>query len=213
MDNMANKKTTTSKKEESSPSQSATTQKDLTAYFLGELKTAYWIEQHLLKAYDKLQSAANLPKVITGQGDVVDANIKKLEKVFQAMGIAPSGTKSLMATELINELNGVTKSAVKGERTINISIMLLILKIALYELATFQGLLALSKNLTEITVISILEELLAAKNKSIEVVQLAFEDTISQMRDNNEKEKITGEEIPVAAVYDSINLTGKVTKS
>ena len=210
---MVNKKTTISKKEESSPSQSATTQKDLTAYFLGELKTAYWIEQHLLKAYDKLQSITNFPKIITARGDGVDANIKKIEKVFQAVGIAPSGTKSLPVTELINELNRVTKSAVKDETTINISVMLLILKIAFYELATFQGLLALSKNLTEITVVSIQEELLTAKNKSIEAVQLAFEDMISQMRGNNEKEKITSEEIPVAAVYDSINLTGKVTKS
>ena len=209
---MVNKKTTTSKKE-GSLLLPVSTQKDLRDCFLGELKTTYWIEQQLLKRYDKLQSAANLPKVVTDQAHAtVDANIKKLEKVFQELNIAPSGTKSLVVTELINELNGATKSAVKKDRAINISVALLFLKISLYELATFQGLLTLSKNLAEATVISYLEELLATKNKSIEIIQLAFEDIAGQLRRNNEKENAE-DEIPVAAVYDSINLTGKVTKN
>lgn len=119
----------------------------LEKFFINQVKDMYYAEQQLVKALAEMQEASSteeLEDAFEDHGKQTARHIKRLEKVFKLIGIAPATKKCEAIEGLIQEARGIIKETKEGTATRDAALIIAAQKIEHYEIATYGSLLQLA---------------------------------------------------------------------
>lgn len=116
--------------------------------FLGDqLKDIYYAEQAITKALPKMQEACTTEELKEAFGDHLyqtSKQIKRLEKVFQKLGMQPEGKKCEAIDGIIKEAENIISETKEGTMTRDAALIIAAQKVEHYEIATYGGLVQLA---------------------------------------------------------------------
>ena len=119
----------------------------LQKFFSDQLKDMYYAEQELLKALPELKSAATteeLEDAIEDHTQQTRRHIKRLEKVFNMIGLRPEGKRCEAMDGLIKECKTIIRETEENTMTRDAALIIAAQKIEHYEIASYGGLVALA---------------------------------------------------------------------
>jgi ferritin-like metal-binding protein YciE len=124
----------------------------LEKFFIDQLKDIYYAEQQLLKALPEMQKACTTEELEDAFGDHLkqtERHVKRLERVFQAVGKKAEGKKCEAMDGLIKEARSIISETKEGTMTRDAALIIAAQKVEHYEIATYGGLvqLAITMNL------------------------------------------------------------------
>ena len=155
---------------------------DLRALFNEELRDIYWVENALVKAIPKMiknASSGELFDALTAHLDVTHAHVKHVERVFESVGIEPSGKKCEAMEGLIREASSLIADTEKGVVR-DAAIIAAAQKIEHYEICAYGTLCSFAKTLDEMEAIEILQQILdEEKEADITLTKIAEGDVNS----------------------------------
>lgn len=199
--NSKSKSATASKKTASSrsSSSSATASKQgsqsgemLEKFFHDSLKDIYWAEKHLTKALPKLSKAATneeLKSALNEHLTVTEEQIARLEQVFELMGKKAQAKKCEAMEGLTKEAESIIEETEEGTSTRDVGIIMAAQKVEHYEIATYGGLVQLSKTMGLTEVSDLLAQTLAEEKETDEnLTSIAENDINLQATSENEEE-------------------------
>ncbi|PWT99285.1 MAG: ferritin-like domain-containing protein [Bacteroidetes bacterium] len=154
---MKNKSTTTPKKKSASNTTNTGTrnsnissgkdvkEKDdsLEKFFLDQLKDIYYAEQKILNSLPKMQEAATTLELMYAFEDHLhqtEKHVRRLEKVFQMLGVRPEGKKCEAMDGIIREAEETIEETEEGTMTRDAALIMSAQKVEHYEIATYGGL-------------------------------------------------------------------------
>lgn len=136
--------------------------KTLEKLFLDELADMFYAENRLTKALPKMAKAAThqeLRAAFQSHLRETEAQMKKLQKVFNAFGQAAKGKKCEAMEGLIKEGNEIASDN-KGEPTINAALISAAQKVEHYEIASYGCLREWAEQLGQREAAGLLQEIL-----------------------------------------------------
>jgi ferritin-like metal-binding protein YciE len=116
-------------------------------FFEHQLKDIYYVEKQLLKALKEMQDATTTEELEDAFADHLrqtERHIKRLEKVFDMMGIPAAGKQCKAIDGLIEEVREIIKETKKGSMTRDAALIIAAQKVEHYEIATYGGLVQLA---------------------------------------------------------------------
>ncbi len=120
----------------------------LEKFLLDSLKDIYWAEKHLTKALPKMKKAAtseDLQNAFDEHLSVTENHIKRLEEVFDMLGKKAQAKKCEAMDGLVKEAGDITEETEKGTSTRDVGLIMAAQKVEHYEIATYGGLVQLTK--------------------------------------------------------------------
>lgn len=135
---------------------------DLRELFNEELRDIYWVENALTKAIPKMiknVSSGELFDALTAHLDITYTHVKHVERVFQSLGIEPSGKKCEAMEGLIREASSLISATEKGVVR-DAAIITAAQKIEHYEICAYGTLTSFAKTLDELEAVDLLQEIL-----------------------------------------------------
>jgi ferritin-like metal-binding protein YciE len=136
----------------------------LEKFFTDQLKDIYYAEQQLLRALPEMQRACNteeLEDAFEQHTKQTERQVKRLEKVFQAISKSPEGRKCEAMDGLIKEAKTIISETKEGSMTRDAALIIAAQKIEHYEIATYGGLVQLAITMGLNRVAGLLEKTLA----------------------------------------------------
>jgi ferritin-like metal-binding protein YciE len=136
--------------------------KNLRELFEEELKDIYWAEKELTEAIPKTISQASSKDLINALEEhlkITKNQIKRLEKVFDALGMEAEGKKCEAMEGLIKEADEIIEDTQKGSIR-DAGIISAVQKVEHYEIASYGTLRSFANILGEDKVVKLLEETL-----------------------------------------------------
>ena len=122
----------------------------LADFFHGELKDIYWAEKHLVKTLPKMTNAATsaeLKQAFTKHLEETKVHCERLEEVFGLLNKKPQAKKCEAMEGIIKEGEGIIEETKAGTATRDVGLIFAAQKVEHYEIATYGGLVQLSKTL------------------------------------------------------------------
>lgn len=119
----------------------------LQKFFIDQLKDMYYAEKELLKALPDMRDAATteeLEDAFEIHINQTERHVKRLEKVFQAIGKKAEGKKCEAMDGLIKESQSIIDETEEGSLTRDAALIIAAQKIEHYEIATYGGLVELA---------------------------------------------------------------------
>jgi ferritin-like metal-binding protein YciE len=122
----------------------------LEEFVLDAIKDIYWAEKHLLKALPKMNKAATTPELkqaFTDHLAVTEGHVSRLEHVFQLLGKKAQAKKCEAMAGLTKEAESIIQETEKGSLTRDVALIMAAQKVEHYEIATYGGLVQISKTM------------------------------------------------------------------
>jgi len=180
-----------------------------------EMKGLYWYGQQQAKWYARLQKAVQHPsfiKLLEEQAIAVNPQAEKIEQVFELLGEKAKGKKSPAFETVIEESTRLMAEMKKRSLLRDTLILLILQKAVLLQLASCDVAILASGKTGNEEIIHLLEENRKASMASTDQLAALAEElkTVNEAAASSPAGK-KADSPEVAAVYDSINLTGKTT--
>jgi ferritin-like metal-binding protein YciE len=161
--------------------------KTLNDLFVHQLKDLYGAEQQLLKAMPKMQakiSAKELQQAFTKHMEETQNQVKRLEQVFQALGIKPEAEKCKAMEGLLKEAEEfLTFDADKS--VMDAGIIASAQRIEHYEIAGYGTACTYAKFLGHTEALNLLQETLSEEKKTDEKLSYIAETSINIKAENH----------------------------
>jgi len=122
----------------------------LDKFMYDSLKDIYWAEKHLLKALPRMAKAATSEELVSALEehlDVTEAQVARLEQVFELIGKKAQGKKCEAMEGLTKEAESVIEETEDGSSTRDVGIIISAQKVEHYEIAAYGGLAQLAKTM------------------------------------------------------------------
>jgi ferritin-like metal-binding protein YciE len=119
----------------------------LEKFFTDSLKDIYYAEQQLVKTLPELQKAATteeLEDAFSNHLKQTERQVKRLEKVFQAIGKNAEGRKCEAMDGLLKEARTIISETKEGSMTRDAALIIAAQKVEHYEIASYGGLVQLA---------------------------------------------------------------------
>lgn len=119
----------------------------LEKFLCDQLKDIYYAEQAITKVLSKMQEACTTEELKEAFGDHLyqtTKQIKRLEKVFEKMGMQPAGKKCEAIDGIIKETESIISETREGTMTRDAALIIAAQKVEHYEIATYGGLVQLA---------------------------------------------------------------------
>ncbi|HLU89745.1 MAG TPA: ferritin-like domain-containing protein [Cyclobacteriaceae bacterium] len=151
--------------------------------FVEELKDIYWAESHLAKALPKMAKAATTPeltKAIENHTKETEEHVKRLEKVFEHLGLKASGKKCPAMEGLLEEGKEVIEDTKSDSMVRDAGIIIGSQKIEHYEIAAYGSLAALAKKMGHKESLKLLEQTLEEEKKTDSLLTQIAEEHVNE---------------------------------
>ena len=156
--------------------------------FVEELKDIYWAEKHLVKSLPKMKKAATSEE-LAGAFDehlaVTEAQVERVEQVFEMLDMAPRAKKCEAMDGLVKEAQSVIEEFPKGSAVIDAGLIIAGQKVEHYEIAAYGSLVQLAKTMGENEIADLLQQTLDEEKQAD---QLLTELAVSGINIEAEKE-------------------------
>lgn len=140
----------------------------LKEFFIDGLKDIYWAENALVTTLPKMFEHATDQKLKTAIKDHLaqtKEQVKRLEHIFESLGLKPEGKKCLAIEGIIKEGEEIIEETAQGPVR-DAGIIASAQKVEHYEIATYGTLAAFAKTLNERTALDLLLKTLGEEKKS-----------------------------------------------
>jgi ferritin-like metal-binding protein YciE len=118
--------------------------------FLHELKDIYWAEKNLLKALPKMSKGATsskLEEALNSHVEETENQVKRLEEVFDILGVKAQAKKCEAMEGLISEANDILSDTKSDSMVRDAGIIVACQKVEHYEIASYGSLVALANKM------------------------------------------------------------------
>ena len=135
----------------------------LEKFFEDQLKDIYYAEQQLLKALEEMKAAATteeLEDAFDNHKKQTERHVKRLEKVFDMIGVKAQGKKCEAMEGLIKEAKSIINETKSGTMTRDAALIIAAQKVEHYEIATYGGLVQLALTMRKRRAADLLEKTL-----------------------------------------------------
>ena len=122
-------------------------QSHLEKFFLAQLKDIYYAENKITQALPKMQEATTTEQLKDAFEDHLhqtQRHVKRLEKVFQYLGVKPEAEKCEAIEGIAREVDNIIKETEEGTLTRDAALIIAAQKVEHYEIATYGGLVQLA---------------------------------------------------------------------
>ncbi len=154
----------------------------LEKFFINQLKDIYYAEQQLVKALAEMQKATTteeLEDAFEHHHKQTERHIKRLERVFNIIGVT-AGTKKCEAIDgLINEARSIISDTKEGTATRDAALIVAAQKIEHYEIATYGSLVQLALTMDLDRAADVLEKTLQEEEETDHDLTLIAESFIN----------------------------------
>ena len=143
----ANAQSSTNGQSQGGEKKEGTRESLLKQFFEDQLKDIYYAEQQMFKALDEMKAACTteeLEDAFDQHKKQTERHIKRLERVFEMMGIQPQGKKCEAMDGLIKEAKSIINETKAGTMTRDCALIIAAQKVEHYEIATYGGLVQLA---------------------------------------------------------------------
>jgi ferritin-like metal-binding protein YciE len=154
----------------------------LQKFLYDSLKDIYWAEKHLTKAIPKLSKAATseeLSSALDEHLEVTEGHIEKLEQVFELLGKKAQAKKCEAMEGLTKEAESIVEETEEGTSTRDVGIIMAAQKVEHYEIATYGGLVQLTKTMGLTEASDLLAEILGEEKEADEKLTSIAENDIN----------------------------------
>jgi ferritin-like metal-binding protein YciE len=154
----------------------------LQEFILDSLKDIYWAEKHLLKALPRLQKAATTAELKSAFEDhlvVTQEQVSRLEEVFGLLGKKAQGKKCEAMEGLTKEAESIIEETEKGSKTRDVGLIMAAQKVEHYEIATYGGLVQLTKTMGMTEIADLLAQTLAEEKETDQLLTDIAENNIN----------------------------------
>jgi ferritin-like metal-binding protein YciE len=182
--------TTKSKKSASNKSRTAEQENALKELFIDSLKDMYWAEKHLIKDLKKLAKAATaeeLREAFETHAVETEAQVQKLEQVFELIGEKASAKKCEAMAGLSKEAEELTESTEEGTEVRDVALISAAQKVEHYEIASYGTMKTLANVLGLTDAQALLEEILEEEKKTDVLLTELAEGFINEAAKNETK--------------------------
>ena len=152
----------------------------LEKYVLDSIKDIYWAEKHLTKALPKMNKAATTPELkqaFTEHLAVTQEHVARLDKVFELLGKKAQGKKCDAMDGLTKEAESIIEETEAGSFTRDVALIMAAQKVEHYEIATYGGLVQITKTMGKNDISEILAQTLAEEKEA--------DQTLTDIAENN----------------------------
>jgi ferritin-like metal-binding protein YciE len=156
---------------------------ELQRFFAGELKDILWAEQKLVSSLPKMAAAAtsaSLRELFETHLKETQNHVRRLEKAFACMGMAPEAVKCEAMAGITEEGEGMIAETSAGSATRDAALILAAQKVEHYEIATYGGLAYLAHVLGLMDVKGLLEATLDEEKGADKMLSLAASSGINR---------------------------------
>jgi ferritin-like metal-binding protein YciE len=167
----------------------------LQEFILDSLKDIYWAEKHLVKALPRLQKAATTQELKAAFEDhlvVTQEQVARLEEVFGLLGKKAQGKKCEAMEGLTKEAESIIEETEKGSKTRDVGLIMAAQKVEHYEIATYGGLVQLTKTMGMTEIADLLGQTLAEEKETDQLLTDIAENSINieaEQEDSEEEEE------------------------
>jgi ferritin-like metal-binding protein YciE len=119
----------------------------LEKFFLAQLKDIYYAEKKITQSLPKMQEATTTEQLKDAFEDHLhqtERHVKRLEKVFQSLGLKPEAEKCEAIEGIAREVDNIIKETEEGTLTRDAALIIAAQKVEHYEIATYGGLVQLA---------------------------------------------------------------------
>lgn len=154
----------------------------LEEFVLDAIKDIYWAEKHLLKALPKMTKAATTPQLkqaLTDHVTVTEGQISRLEQVFEMLGKKAQAKKCDAMDGLTKEAESIIAETEKGSLTRDVALIMAAQKVEHYEIATYGGLVQITKTMGKDDISEIFAQTLAEEKEADHLLTEIAENNIN----------------------------------
>ena len=162
----------------------------LEEFMLDCVKDIYWAEKHLTKALPKLSKAATSAEVKKAFDDhlaVTLQQVARLEQVFEILGKKPQAKKCDAMEGITKEAEGIIEETQKGTNTRDVALIMAAQKVEHYEIATYGGLVQVSKTLGKTDIADILAQTLEEEKEADQILTDIAESSVNETAKGEKK--------------------------
>lgn len=155
----------------------------LEEFMLDAVKDIYWAEKHLTKALPKLSKASTSAEVKKAFDDhlaVTQEQVSRLEQVFELLGKKPQAKKCDAMAGLTKEAESIIEETEAGSQTRDVALIMAAQKVEHYEIATYGGLVQISKTLGQTDIADILAQTLQEEKEADELLTSIAESSVNK---------------------------------
>ena len=162
----------------------------LEEFMLDSVKDIYWAEKHLTKALPKLSKAATSAEVKKAFDDhlaVTQEQVARLEQVFEILGKKPQAKKCDAMEGITKEAESIIEETEKGTKTRDVALIMAAQKVEHYEIATYGGLVQISKTLGKNDIADILAQTLQEEKNADQLLTDIAEASVNEQAKGEEQ--------------------------
>ena len=152
-------------------------------FMLDAVKDIYWAEKHLTKVLPKMVKAATSPEVKKAFEDhlaVTQQQAARLEKVFELLGKKPQAKKCDAMDGITEEAQSMIEETKSGSKTRDVALIMAGQKVEHYEIATYGGLVQVSKTLGQNEISDLFAQTLAEEKQADQLLSTIAENNVNQ---------------------------------
>lgn len=157
----------------------------LVSLLIAGIRDIYWTENYLVRTLPKLSQASTSDKLKRNFDHHLQETIeqvKRLEKIFDFLGLEKSARKSETMEGLSQESKTVIQDTHPGSSARDRSIILTLGKIKLYEVVTYNGLLLLARKIGKQDIAGLLAETLAEELRAARTLEENTQNEIESLK-------------------------------
>lgn len=163
----------------------------LNELFLDELKDIYWAEKHLTKALPKMRKAATsqeLAAAFENHLAETEGQIKRIESVFELLGMAAKAKKCDAMEGLVKEAQSLMEELPKGSMVRDAGMIIAAQKVEHYEIAAYGSLVQLAKTMGKNNIANLLLATLNEEKNADQLLTQLAESGINVGAESEESE-------------------------
>ncbi len=149
---------------------------------INELRTIYWTEKYFLKVLPILHKSActrYLKACFKGHLNATQEHVKKLNRVFELIGVNARGKKCSMMSSVVIQTMSVIHTTQKNTLSRDIGLIDAAAQMEGYEINKYTQLIHVFKDLKEFDVVDLLEEILYEEKEAEETFFAVKDDTLN----------------------------------
>lgn len=155
----------------------------LTEFFVHELRDVYGAEKQIAQALPKLRKSSTSPDLAMAFEDhlkITQAQISRLEQIFQILGEKAEAKKCEGMEGLLKEGESVVKDTEAGSATRDVGLIVSAQKVEHYEIAAYGSLRQLAKTIDKAEISRLLEQTLQEEKETDMLLSNLAETLINQ---------------------------------
>ena len=168
----------------------------LEKFFHDQLKDIYYAEQQLLKALMDMKAASTteeLEDAFESHHGQTEKHVKRLEKVFDLLGMKAEGKKCEAIEGIIKEAKSIISETKKGTMTRDAALIIAAQKAEHYEIATYGGLVQLAITLGKRNAATLLDKTLSEEEETDRSLTYIAESFINPGADEEDEHASTSQ--------------------